>query len=59
MAQSKIGEVTTPTGGINYVYWDTSTGQVYVASEYAGVATTKDEAMRKANFYATTGQLMK
>jgi len=56
MAQEKIGEVTTPTGGTSYVYWDKDTGKVYTADEYAGTASSKDQAMIEANYYATTKQ---
>lgn len=56
MAQEKIGEVKTPTGGTSYVYWDKDTGKVYAASEYAGTASSKEQAMIEANYYATTGR---
>ena len=55
----KIGEVKTPSGSIYYVYWNESTSEVYVAAEYAGKASTKADAMRKDDYYATTGQIMK
>lgn len=59
MSANKIGEVTTPTNATFYVYWDKSSGRVQVGSEYAGQASTESEAMRKANYYATTRQIMK
>ena len=36
-------------------FFDKSSGQVKVGSEYAGQASTESEAMRKADHYATTG----
>ncbi len=59
MSANKIGEVTTPTNATFYVYWDKSAGRVQVGSEYAGQASTESEAMIKANYYATTRQIMK
>ncbi len=59
MAKNKMGEVKTPTGSIYYYYWDDATGDVYVGSEYAGKATSEEDAWRKANYYATTTQIMK
>lgn len=59
MSASKIGEVTTPSNAAFYVYWDKSSGKVQVGSEYAGQASTESEAMKKANYYATTKQIMK
>ncbi|GET36947.1 hypothetical protein [Microseira wollei] len=57
MAKKKIGEVKTPSGSTPYeVYWDKDTGEVYVATEFAGKASSKDEAMRKADYYASTGR---
>lgn len=57
MAKNKIGEVKTPSGSTYYpVYWDKDTGEVYVATEFAGKASSKDEAMRKADYYASTGR---
>ncbi|NJK69976.1 MAG: hypothetical protein HC786_22855 [Richelia sp. CSU_2_1] len=54
MAKDKIGEVKTPSGSTYYVYWDQGTGEVYVGSELAGKAFSKGEALRKADYYATT-----
>ncbi|HAX80680.1 MAG TPA: hypothetical protein DCY88_33805 [Cyanobacteria bacterium UBA11372] len=54
-----IGEVTTPTNATFYVYWNKSTGQVHVGNEYAGQASTESDAMRKADHFATTRQIMK
>jgi len=54
MAQEKIGEVITPTEGKFNVYWDKDTGKVYTAEEYAGTASSKEQAMIEANYYATT-----
>ncbi|MEA5580582.1 hypothetical protein VB620_04405 [Nodularia harveyana UHCC-0300] len=56
---NKIGEVKTPSDTSYYVYWNQSTGNVYVAAEYAGNASTKAEAMKKASYYATTTKIMK
>jgi putative component of toxin-antitoxin plasmid stabilization module len=56
---NKIGEVKNPTGSVYHVFWNQSTGDVYVAGEYAGNASTQAEAMKKADHYATTGQLYK
>lgn len=56
---TRIGEVTTPTNGTFYVSWDKSSGRVEVGNEYAGQASSESEAMKKANFYATTRQIMK
>jgi putative component of toxin-antitoxin plasmid stabilization module len=55
---SKIGEVKTPSGTTYHVYWNQDTGDVYVAAEYAGNASSKAEAMKKANYYATTTRIM-
>jgi hypothetical protein len=52
MAREKIGEVESPTGGKSYVYWDKDTGKVYTASEYAGTASSEQQAMIEANYYA-------
>ncbi|MEG4286956.1 hypothetical protein QUB68_28020 [Microcoleus sp. A006_D1] len=56
MAQEKIGIVQTPDGGKSEVYWDKDTGKVYTAQEYAGTASSKEQAMIEANYYATTKQ---
>lgn len=59
MAKKKIGDVKTPSGSTPYeVYWDKDTGEVYVAREFAGKASSEGEAMRKARYYATTGKRM-
>jgi hypothetical protein len=47
-----IGEVKSTSGRSYDVLWNSSTVE-------AGSASTKDQAMRKADFYATTGQQMK
>ncbi len=54
MAKDKIGEVKTPSGSTYYVYWDKGSGEVYVGSESAGKASSESEALRKADYYATT-----
>ena len=54
MAQEKIGEVESPTGGKFYVYWDKDTGKVYTSGEYAGTASSEQQAMIEANHYAAT-----
>jgi predicted transcriptional regulator len=54
MAQEKIGEVQSNQGGTSYVYWDKETGKVYTGQEYAGTASSKEQAMIEANYYATT-----
>ena len=54
MAQEQIGDVQTPDGGTSHVYWDKDTGKVYTAQEYAGTASSKEQAMIEANYYATT-----
>jgi hypothetical protein len=54
MAKEKIGEVQSPDGGTSYVYWDKDTGKVYTASEYAGTASSEQQAMIEANYYAAT-----
>ena len=59
MAKKNLGTVKTPTGSEYYYYWDTSSGKVTVGSEYAGNAVSEEDAWRKANFYATTNQIMK
>lgn len=59
MARRKMGEVKTPTGSEYYYYWDDSSGEVYVGSEFAGKASSAEDAWRKANYYATTCQIMK
>ncbi len=59
MAKKQMGEVKTPTGSTYYYFWDDKTGEVYVGSEFAGKASSADDAWRKANYYATTTQIMK
>ena len=59
MAKKQMGQLTTPKGGTNYYYWDDETGDVHVGREFAGKALSADEAWRKANYYATTAQIMK
>jgi hypothetical protein len=56
MAKEKIGEVTTPTNATFYVFWDKDTGEVYVGSERAGNASSKEKAFAEANYYATTSK---
>lgn len=56
MAQEKIGEVTTPINATFYVCWDKDTGKIYVGNEYAGKASSKQQALIEANYYATTGK---
>lgn len=56
MAKEKIGEVKTPTNATFYVYWDKDSGKVYVGNEYAGNASSKQQALIEANYYATTGE---
>ncbi len=56
MAQEKIGEVTTPTNATFEVYWDKSSGEVYVGNEPAGKASSKQQALIEANYYATSGR---
>jgi TfoX/Sxy family transcriptional regulator of competence genes len=56
MAREKIGEVQTTSysmfGGKSYeVYWDKDEHDVYVAGEFAGKASSKDEAMLVAKGY--------
>jgi len=55
----KIGEVTKPSAnrGTAYaVFWDRSSGKVYVANESAGTASSESDAMHVADFYASTGK---
>lgn len=58
MSANKIGEVTTPTNATFYVFWDQSSGEVTVGNESAGQASNQAEAMKKANYYATTRKIM-
>jgi hypothetical protein len=55
----KLGEVKSPSGHPYEYYWNESSGEVHVANESAGYAVSKEDAWRKANFYATTGQKMR
>ena len=59
MAKKQMGTVKTPTGSEYYYFWDDQSGDVYVGSERAGRAVSKEDAWRKANYYATTGKIMK
>ena len=59
MARQKLGSVKTPTGSKYPYFWDDKSGDVYVGNEPAGKAVSKEDAWRKANFYATTGQKMR
>lgn len=54
MTKEKIGEVTTPTNASFYAYWDKDTGEVYVGNERAGNASSEEQALIEANYYATT-----
>jgi hypothetical protein len=57
---TKVGSVRTPNGVIDYeVTWDKASGKVHVGIEYAGQASSADEAMIKANYYATTTSILK
>ncbi len=56
---NKIGQVKSTYGTAYDVFWNSSSGEIRVASELAGYANTQREAMTKADFYATTGQVMK
>lgn len=56
MAQ-KIGTVKKPGGSIKYdVYWEPGSGAVKVGSESAGTASTTEDALRVADYYASTLQ---
>lgn len=59
MAKKEMGTVKSPTGFPYKYYWDASNGAVHVAREFAGKAASADEAWRKANYYATIGQIMR
>ncbi len=59
MAKKQMGTVKTPTGSEYYYFWDQQTGNVYVGNEPAGKAVSEEDAWRKANYYATTRQIMK
>lgn len=54
----EIGVVKSPAGSQFTVFWNSSTGEVHVHSESAGFASSSGEAMRKADYYATTGRRM-
>ena len=47
-----MGQVSMPSGWQPYYFWDDETGDVYVASEYAGKASSADEAFKVATIYA-------
>jgi hypothetical protein len=55
----QCGTVKSPSGQPYYYYWNESTHEVHVGNESAGHATSKEEALRKARFYATTCQQMR
>jgi hypothetical protein len=52
MAKKEMGQVKTPSGWPPYYYWDDETGDVHVGSEYAGKASSADEAFKVATIYA-------
>lgn len=54
----EIGVVKSPSGSNFTVFWNSSTGEVHVNRESAGLASSSGEAMRKADYYATTGRKM-
>lgn len=54
MAKQNIGTVKTATGSEYYCFWDSESGDVYVGSEHAGKARTKEEALKKGDYYAVT-----
>lgn len=56
MAKEQICQVTTPTNATFNVYWDKNTGAVHVGNESAGKASSKQQALIEANYYATTGK---
>lgn len=56
---NKIGQVKSKYGTTFDVFWNSSSGEIRVASELAGYANTQREAITKADFYATTGEIMK
>jgi len=56
MAKKHMGTVKTPTDSAYPYYWDDKTGDVHVGGEFAGKASSADDAWRKANYYATTLQ---
>lgn len=53
------GEVKSPSGRAYCYFWNQNTGEVHVGDESAGYAVSPEDAWRKANFYATTGQQMR
>ena len=59
MAFIKLGQVKSPSGEAYDYFWDESSGDVKVASSFAGKASNESEAWIMANFYATTRQIMK
>jgi hypothetical protein len=55
----RIGEVKSQSGQLYDVYWNSVTNQIFVGCDPAGWAFSWDQAMRNAEFYATTGRQMK
>jgi hypothetical protein len=55
----RIGEVKSRSGRLEHVFWSSTTNQIFVGCDPAGWAFTRDQAMKNAEFYATTGQQMK
>lgn len=55
----QLGEVKSTSGQSYSYYWNQSTGEVHVGGEAAGYASSTEDAWRKANFYATTGEPMR
>lgn len=49
----QMGEVKAPNGSSYVFFWNQNTGEVHVANESAGYATSSQEAWRIANYYAT------
>ncbi len=54
-----MGTVNSSYGSSYDYYWNQSTGAVYVETNYAGQASSADEAWSKANYLANTYQRMK
>ena len=54
MAKKEMGQVKTPSGWPCDYSWDDETGDVYVGIEYAGKASSADEAFKVATIYAGT-----
>jgi hypothetical protein len=59
MAFVKLGEVKSPSGEAYKYYWDSTSGDVLVSNSPAGKAANESEAWKMANFFATTGLIMK